>query len=102
MTTTPSTPPVIISGGGIAGMAMALTLHQIGVPCVVLEAVSRLLPLGVGINLQPNAVRELMDLGLGDAQPDVQMDSRCSCPDTSWLCAGHAPSAHAPTAACRV
>ena len=67
MTTTPSTPPVIISGGGIAGMAMALTLHQIGVPCVVLEAVSRLLPLGVGINLQPNAVRELMDLGLGDA-----------------------------------
>ena len=48
VTTTPSTPPVIISGGGIAGMAMALTLHQIGVPCVVLEAVSRLMPLGVG------------------------------------------------------
>ena len=73
---------VIISGGGIAGMATALTLHQIGVPCVVLEAVSRLLPLGVGINLQPNAVRELMDLGLGDTQPDVQMEnSRGSCPD---------------------
>ena len=41
------------------------TLHQIGVPCVVFEAVAELQPLGVGINLQPNAVRELYDLGLG-------------------------------------
>ncbi len=31
--------PVLIAGGGIAGMAMALTLHQIGVPCRVFEAV---------------------------------------------------------------
>ncbi|KQP35244.1 hypothetical protein ASF44_17935 [Pseudorhodoferax sp. Leaf274] len=56
--------PVLIAGGGIGGMAMALTLHQIGVPCVVYEAVPDLQPLGVGINLQPNAVRELYDLGL--------------------------------------
>ena len=54
---------VIIAGGGIGGFAMALTLHQIGVPCLVLEQVSDLKPLGVGINLQPNAVRELMDIG---------------------------------------
>ncbi|HVR49505.1 MAG TPA: flavin-dependent oxidoreductase [Pseudorhodoferax sp.] len=58
--------PVLIAGGGIGGMAMALTLHQIGVPCVVLEAVAELQPLGVGINLQPNAVRELYELGLDD------------------------------------
>ena len=32
-------------------------------PCVVIEQVAELKPLGVGINLQPNAVRELMDLG---------------------------------------
>lgn len=56
--------PVLIAGGGIGGMALALTLHQIGVPCVVFEAVAELKPLGVGINLQPNAVRELYDLGL--------------------------------------
>lgn len=55
--------PVLIAGGGIAGLAMALTLHQIGVPCRVYEAVDELRPLGVGINLQPNAVRELYDLG---------------------------------------
>jgi len=49
---------------------MALTLEQIGVPCVVLESVSALAPLGVGINLQPNAVRELYDLGFGEDQLD--------------------------------
>ena len=56
--------PVIIAGGGIGGLATALTLHQIGVPCVVFEAVREMRPLGVGINLQPNAVRELYDLGI--------------------------------------
>ncbi|MEP0942780.1 MAG: flavin-dependent oxidoreductase [Rhizobiaceae bacterium] len=55
---------VIIAGGGIAGLTMGLTLHQIGVPFVVLEASREMRPLGVGINLQPNAVRELFDLGL--------------------------------------
>ncbi|MEP7031831.1 MAG: flavin-dependent oxidoreductase, partial [Pseudolabrys sp.] len=55
---------VIVAGGGIGGLATALTLHQIGVPCVVFEAVRDMRPLGVGINLQPNAVRELYDLGI--------------------------------------
>ncbi len=63
--------PVLIAGGGIGGLATALTLHQIGVPCRVLEAVPELQPLGVGINLQPNAVRELHDLGLGDTALDT-------------------------------
>src|SRR5258707_7533418 len=31
--------PVLIAGGGIGGMATALTLHQIGVPCIVFESV---------------------------------------------------------------
>ena len=57
-------PPVLIAGGGIAGMSLALTLHQVGVPCLVFESVPELQPLGVGINLQPNAVRELYDLGI--------------------------------------
>ena len=63
--------PVLVAGGGIGGMAVALTLHQIGVPCIVLEAAPALQPLGVGINLQPNAVRELHDLGLGDRLLDA-------------------------------
>lgn len=71
MDSTPSDPlPVIIAGGGIGGLATALTLHQIGVPCLVLESVAELKPLGVGINLQPNGVRELFDLGIGAEQLD--------------------------------
>jgi 5-methylphenazine-1-carboxylate 1-monooxygenase len=63
--------PVLIAGGGIGGLSVALTLQQIGVPCVVLEAVADLKPLGVGINLQPNAVRELYELGIGSDQLDA-------------------------------
>jgi 2-polyprenyl-6-methoxyphenol hydroxylase-like FAD-dependent oxidoreductase len=66
-----SQPRVLIAGGGIGGLATALTLHQIGVPCVVFEAVRTLRPLGVGINLQPNAVRELYELGIGASDLDT-------------------------------
>ena len=62
---------VIIAGGGIAGFAMALTLHQIGVSCLVIEQVEEIRPLGVGINLQPNAIRELHDLGFTGADLDA-------------------------------
>lgn len=61
---------VVIVGGGIGGLVQALTLHQIGVDCVVLERVTEMQPLGVGINLQPNAVRELFDLGLNETALD--------------------------------
>ena len=54
---------VIVAGAGIGGLSVALTLHQVGVPCVVFESVADIKALGVGINLQPNAVRELYDLG---------------------------------------
>ncbi|MEM7378925.1 MAG: flavin-dependent oxidoreductase [Pseudomonadota bacterium] len=62
--------PVLIAGGGIGGLSLALTLHQIGVRCRVLESVRELKPLGVGINLQPNAVRELLELGITRSQLD--------------------------------
>ena len=62
---------VLIAGGGIGGLVLALTLHQIGVRCTVFESVRELKPLGVGINLQPNAVRELEDLGIGEAELDA-------------------------------
>ena len=74
---------VIIAGGGIGGLATALTLHQIGVPCVVYEAVREMRPLGVGINLQPNAVRELYDLGITQADLD-----RVGLPAREWALVG--------------
>ncbi|MGN6773198.1 MAG: flavin-dependent oxidoreductase, partial [Rhizobiaceae bacterium] len=57
--------------------------HQIGVPCVVFEAVRQLRPLGVGINLQPNAVRELFDLGIVAADLD-----RIGLPAKEWALVG--------------
>ncbi|MFC0240140.1 flavin-dependent oxidoreductase [Rhodopseudomonas telluris] len=74
---------VIIAGGGIGGLATALTLHQIGVPCVVYEAAREMRPLGVGINLQPNAVRELYDLGITAADLD-----RVGLPAKEWALVG--------------
>lgn len=74
---------VIIAGGGIGGLAAALTLHQIGVPCVIYEAVREMRPLGVGINLQPNAVRELYDLGFTEAELD-----RVGLPAKEWALVG--------------
>ncbi|MEM9564188.1 MAG: flavin-dependent oxidoreductase [Actinomycetota bacterium] len=62
--------PVLIAGGGIGGLTLALTLDQIGVPCLVVESSPEMKPLGVGLNLQPNAVRELLDLGIGTESLD--------------------------------
>ena len=58
---------VLVVGAGIGGLTTALSLHAAGAEVVVVDAVRDLLPLGVGINLQPHAVRELTELGLGDA-----------------------------------
>jgi 2-polyprenyl-6-methoxyphenol hydroxylase-like FAD-dependent oxidoreductase len=62
---------VIIIGGGISGLSLALSLHQIGVGCRIYDQVGKLEPIGHGINLQPNAVRELTALGLGERLAQV-------------------------------
>lgn len=70
-------PRVLIAGGGIGGLAMGLTLHQIGVDFTLFESARELAPLGVGISLQPNAVRELYDLGIGpDALDTIGVPTR--------------------------
>ncbi|MCD9587353.1 flavin-dependent oxidoreductase [Streptomyces sp. 8ZJF_21] len=57
---------VLIAGAGIGGLTAALSLHAAGVEAAVVESAREIRPLGVGINLLPHAVRELIELGLGD------------------------------------
>lgn len=57
-----------IVGAGIGGLTTALSLHAAGIQGIsVYESTSAMRELGVGINLLPHAVRELTELGLGDA-----------------------------------
>ena len=55
---------VLIVGGGIGGLAAALSLHAAGIDCTVFEQVREPRELGVGINTLPHAIKELAALGL--------------------------------------
>ena len=57
---------VAIIGAGIGGLSLGLCLHKLNIPFQIYEAVKEIKPLGVGINIQPHAVRELYALGLKD------------------------------------
>jgi 2-polyprenyl-6-methoxyphenol hydroxylase-like FAD-dependent oxidoreductase len=67
---------VLIAGGGVGGLALALMLHQRGVGCTVLEAAAEVKPLGVGINTLPHAIRELAALDLLSALDSVAIRTR--------------------------
>ena len=55
---------VLIAGGGVGGLTLALMLHQRGIGCTVLEAAAEVRELGVGINTLPHCVAEWAALGL--------------------------------------
>jgi 2-polyprenyl-6-methoxyphenol hydroxylase-like FAD-dependent oxidoreductase len=59
---------ILVSGGGIGGLTLALSLHEQvpGADVHVLEAAAVFRPLGLGINLMPHAIRVLSRLGLVD------------------------------------
>jgi 2-polyprenyl-6-methoxyphenol hydroxylase-like FAD-dependent oxidoreductase len=58
---------VLVAGGGIGGLTAALSLHAAGIDVEVIESARSVQPLGAGINLLPHAMRELDELGLGEA-----------------------------------
>lgn len=59
-----STPTVAIIGGGLAGLALALSLHQEGITSTVFEARAQPLYIGGAVMLSPNALKILDKLGV--------------------------------------
>ncbi|WP_296381063.1 flavin-dependent oxidoreductase [Reyranella sp.] len=71
-----SSPDVLIVGGGIGGLTLALSCHQAGISTQVFEAAPEIHPLGVGINLLPHGMRELSELGLADRLAAKAIETR--------------------------
>jgi 2-polyprenyl-6-methoxyphenol hydroxylase-like FAD-dependent oxidoreductase len=67
---------ILIIGGGISGLTLALSLHRAGIPARVFEAAPAWKRLGVGINLLPHCVRELAQLGLEPALAAHAVETR--------------------------
>ena len=58
--------PVLISGGGIGGLAAALALSRLGLSVKVLEQAGEIAEIGAGIQLGPNAFAAFDALGIGE------------------------------------
>jgi 2-polyprenyl-6-methoxyphenol hydroxylase-like FAD-dependent oxidoreductase len=67
---------VVIVGGGIGGLTLALMLKERGIGCDVYEAASKPRELGVGINVLPHAIAELAELSLLERLDEVAVRTR--------------------------
>ncbi len=94
--------PILIAGGGIGGLALALALAKSGRSAMVLEQHDQFATAGAGIQLGPNGVKVLERLGLAPAlrplvgEPDAIRvhDGRtgrllASLPLGRWIAARH-------------
>ncbi|HET7156467.1 MAG TPA: FAD-dependent monooxygenase, partial [Hyphomicrobiaceae bacterium] len=59
--------PILIAGGGIGGLALALALAKRGHDSIVRERQDGFAPIGAGIQIGPNGMRVLQALGLAEA-----------------------------------
>jgi 2-polyprenyl-6-methoxyphenol hydroxylase-like FAD-dependent oxidoreductase len=70
---------IIIVGGGICGLSLALNLHRHGIACRVFERAPEVKELGVGITLLPHGMREFTALGVGDELLAAGIENVESC-----------------------
>jgi salicylate hydroxylase len=66
-----SSQPILIAGGGIGGLAAALALARIGRPSVIVERSAIPAETGAGIQLSPNAVKAVRQLGVADSVAQI-------------------------------
>jgi len=69
---------IIIIGGGICGLTLALNLHKRNIRCRVFERAAEIRELGVGITLLPHGMREFTALGLGNDLLKAGIENRDS------------------------
>jgi len=67
----PGSRQILIAGGGVAGLTAALAFARHGFSVQLFEKAPRLDEAGAGLQLSPNAVRLLRDLGVLDALSPV-------------------------------
>ena len=58
---------VIVAGGGIGGLTTALCLHKFGHDVTVLEQADTIFEVGAGLQISPNGMKVLYQLGLDEA-----------------------------------
>jgi len=66
-----------IVGGGIGGLALAAALKKFGVEAHVFERASAFGEVGAGIQMTPNAVKIMRDLGVWEALEKVSFLPQC-------------------------
>ncbi len=66
--------PILIVGAGIAGLTTALALARKHIPVTILEMGNEGRELGAGIQISPNAVRLLFELGLEDELREIALE----------------------------
>jgi 2-polyprenyl-6-methoxyphenol hydroxylase-like FAD-dependent oxidoreductase len=69
---------VIIVGGGIGGLTLALALEKVGIRSTIFEATPAIQQVGVGINVLPYAMRVLGGLGLEEELANRAIATRAS------------------------
>lgn len=74
--------PILIIGGGIGGLAAALSLSHKGIRTLLIEQADEFREVGAGIQVGPNGFRALETLGVADQLADLTV-----LPDdlSSWI-----------------
>lgn len=85
-------PPIIIVGAGITGLATSIALSNLSLPSIIFESrtYDDLIESGAGINLQAKAIECLNDLGISTASiiesGAVILKQSYYCPDGRHVC----------------